>query len=86
MGGICTLLPCIVAVFVLKEVLTYPEIGATANDPLICTGFWDGAHNTLKLTSCMFENKVHGGVALLRTLTALPGAATKVGITLVVIF
>lgn len=35
-GGICTSLPCIVAVFVLKEVLTYPVIRATANNPLIC--------------------------------------------------
>lgn len=77
MGGICTFLPCIVAVFVLKEVLTYPEIRATANNPLICTVFLVGAHYPLRLTNYIFENKVHGDVVLPMTLTAKPCAATK---------
>lgn len=71
------LLPCIVAVFVLKEVLTYPEIRATANNPLICTVFLVGAHYPLKLTNYMFENKICGGVVLPRTLIVNLCVATK---------
>lgn len=49
-GGICTFLPCIVAVFVLKEkILTYPQIRATANNPLICTVCFIAAHHPFRL-------------------------------------
>lgn len=39
-GGICTFLPCIVAVFVLKVVLTYPEIKLQQIIPLFAQYFW----------------------------------------------
>lgn len=38
-----TFLPCVVAVFVQNKVLTYPVMGATANNPLMCTLFLFGA-------------------------------------------
>lgn len=80
MGGICTSLPCIVAVFVLKEVLTYPVIRATANNPLICKVFLVRAHYPLKLTNCMFKEEeegflVMGGFCLEHQ--ASPRAATQ---------
>jgi len=38
-GGICTLLPCVVAVFVLKGGLTHPQIRAAASNLLLCKVF-----------------------------------------------
>lgn len=65
MGGICTFLPCIVAVFVVKgKILAHPLIRATANNPLIYTVFFIASHYLLKMTNYMFVNKVLGGGVL----------------------
>lgn len=65
MGGICTYLPCIVAVFVVEgKILAYPLIRATANNPLIYTLFFIASHYLLKMTNYMFVNKVFGGWVL----------------------
>lgn len=77
MSGICTFLLCIVAVFVLKEVLTFLEMKLII--PSSAQYFW------VELTEVdkMLENNIDGFAILPWTLTAKLRAATKPGVAVI---